>query len=191
MRVLILSDTSIQESIGQTLDEKLITEFKDSDYDYKHYNVKDAEMEKCIGCFTCWLKTPGICIFNDITRDITKDDLNSDVFIILSEIKYGGHSPQIKRVLDRSIGKVLPFFKEVNGEMHHAPRYEKYPELIFIGYGSDISSEEKDTFEDLNKAIATNFQKDKAETYICQNSEEVKNSILAVLQYLKLKEAQL
>jgi len=188
MRVLILSDTSIRENVGQLLEGELIRNFKDSTYEYTHYNVKDAEMKKCIGCFNCWLKTPGVCIFNDVTRYICKDDINSDVYIILSEVKYGGHSPHIKRVLDRSIGKVLPFFKEVNGEMHHAPRYEKYPELVFIGYGSDISPDEGETFQELNMAIATNFQKSKVETYICRNLDEAKNSILGVLQYLKQKE---
>lgn len=188
MRVLILSDSSIQENIGQILEDELIREFKGNTYEYTHYNVNDAEIKKCIGCFNCWLKTPGVCIFNDVTRDICKDDINSDVYIILSEIKYGGHSPQIKRVLDRSIGKILPFFKEVNGEMHHAPRYEKYPELVFIGYGNDISPEEEETFKELNKAISINFQKDNVETYICRNSEDVKTSVLGIFQSLKQKE---
>ena len=192
MKILIVSDNSTQDNtIGQKLEEELIRELKDSNYNYKHYNVKNTKIKKCIGCFNCWLKTPGICIYNDITRDICKDNIGSDVYIILSEIKYGCYSSQIKRVLDRSICTILPFFKDVNGEMHHAPRYDKYPQLVFLGYGSYITTEEEKTFRRLNQANAINFQIDKSNTYICKNSETTENSIHSLLGYIKQKEGEI
>lgn len=191
MEVLIVSDSSTQNNIGQKLEKELIGKLKDSNYNYKHYNVKNAEIKKCIGCFNCWLKTPGVCIYNDVTRDICKDDIGSDIYILLSEIKYGGYSEQIKRVLDRSICTNLPFFKDVNGEMHHTPRYDKYPQLVFVGYGSDITNEEEKTFQELNQANAINFQIDKAETYICKSLGTTENSIHNILGYIKQKEGEI
>ncbi|MFL0198632.1 NAD(P)H-dependent oxidoreductase [Clostridium sp. WILCCON 0269] len=188
MRILIVSDSSTKNNVGQNLENELINKLKDSTYSYKHYNVKDAEIKQCIGCFNCWLKTPGICIFNDVTRHICKNEVNSDVYIILSEVKYGGASPQIKRVLDRSICKILPFFKCINGELHHAPRYEKYPEYIYVGYGSDISIDEEETFRKLSQANAINFQKDKMEVHLCRKSEEIEDLVADIFRFIKQKE---
>ncbi|GKU27047.1 NAD(P)H-dependent oxidoreductase [Clostridium folliculivorans] len=185
MEILMVSDSSNQTSLGNALEEALLKALKENNYDYKHYNVSEAEMKKCIGCFNCWVKTPGLCIFDDITRDIAKEDVNSDLYIILNEVKYGGYSPKMKKILDRSICKILPFFKEVNGEMHHAPRYDRYPDLLFVGYGEDITPKEEQDFKSLNQANAINFQAEKAETQICRQQEEIEASVLMVLNNIK------
>ncbi|GFZ32310.1 flavodoxin [Clostridium zeae] len=185
MKILMVSDSSNQTSLGKNLEEALLKTLKENNYDLKHYNVSNVEMKKCIGCFNCWVKTPGLCIFDDITRDIADADVNSDLYIILNEVKYGGYSSKIKKVLDRSICKILPFFKEVNGETHHAPRYDKYPDLFFIGYGDNITQKEEQDFKNLNQANAINFQVEKAETQICRQQEQVEASVLMVLDHIK------
>ncbi|MBK1809813.1 flavodoxin family protein [Clostridium sp. YIM B02505] len=185
MKILMVSDSSNQTTLGKNLEETLLKALKENNYDYKHYNVSEVEMIKCIGCFNCWVKTPGLCIFDDITRDITKADVNSDLYIILNEVKYGGYSSKIKKVFDRSICKILPFFKEVNGEMHHASRYERYPDLFFIGYGDDITRKEEQDFNSLNQANAINFQAETAETQICTQQKQIEESVLMVLNHIK------
>lgn len=184
MKILIVSDSSNLTTLGNSLEETLLKALKENNYDFNHYNVSEAEMKKCIGCFNCWVKTPGLCIFDDITRDIAKADVNSDLYIILNEVKYGGYSSRIKKIFDRSLCKILPFFKEVNGEMHHAPRYDKYPDLFFIGYGDDITEKEEQDFKNLNQANAINFQLEKAETQICRQQEQVEASILTILNHI-------
>ncbi|WP_238883772.1 NAD(P)H-dependent oxidoreductase [Clostridium sp. YIM B02551] len=186
MNILLVSDGEATSSVGEKLQEELLKKLRESNYNYKYYNVKDEKMNKCIGCFNCWLKTPGICVFDDITREISRTEINSDLYIVLSEIKYGCYSPKIKRVLDRGICKILPFFKDVNGEMHHAPRYEKYPELVFVGYGRDITANEEETFKGLNQANAINFQKDNAESYVCRDAAEIENLVNSILSYIKV-----
>ena len=186
MKILLVSDGQAKSDVGVKLQEELIEKLNEGNCSYKYYNVKDEKMNKCIGCFNCWLKTPGICVFDDITRDICRDEINSDLYIVLSEVKYGCYSPKIKRVLDRGICNILPFFKDVNGEMHHAPRYEKYPELVFVGYGRDISTAEEETFKELNHANAINFQKDKAESYVCREAAEIESLVNSILSYIKV-----
>lgn len=62
----------------------------------------------CIGCFSCWLKTPGKCIINDDYTFIPKYIIDNDVVVIITEIKYGCYSSYIKNVFERSIGVLLP-----------------------------------------------------------------------------------
>jgi hypothetical protein len=52
---------------------------------------------------------------------------------------------------------VLPFFRDVNGEMHHVKRYDKTPDLRYLFYGEDMTEEEKATAAKLAVANAVNF----------------------------------
>jgi hypothetical protein len=77
--------------------------------------------------------------------------------IVVSRLVFGGLSPDVKAVLDRSIGFILPFFRIVNGEAHHAMRYERSPDLHYILYGPNIRDAEKETARRLVAANALNF----------------------------------
>jgi multimeric flavodoxin WrbA len=111
----------------------------------------------CIGCFGCWVKTPGKCVLGDRGAEFAALMPQCDEFVILSRIVFGGLSPDIKAVLDRSIGFVLPFFCYINGEMHHVKRYDKSPDLRYVFYGSNISEEEKGTAKRLAAANSLNL----------------------------------
>jgi multimeric flavodoxin WrbA len=111
----------------------------------------------CVGCFGCWIQTPGICVIKDRGADFAGLLPQCGEFIILSRMVFGGLSPDIKAVLDRSIGFVLPFFRYINGEMHHERRYDQSPDLRYIFYGSNISEAEKETALKLVKANSINL----------------------------------
>ena len=64
----------------------------------------------CIGCFSCWVKHPLNCIFNDKIKNNGKNVLDSDELIIISKCVNGSYSSKVKRILERSISYVLPFF---------------------------------------------------------------------------------
>lgn len=69
---------------------------------------------------------------------------------------------------------LLPYFRVTrNGEIHHKPRYEKYPYFIVIGYFDSIDEDEKSTFKSLVDANALNFCSEVHRTYVCSNETEV------------------
>ena len=76
---------------------------------------------------------------------------------IISRCCYGGYSPFVKNVLDRSIPYLHPYFKIKNGEMHHKQRYDKILKLKVGFYGECISEDEKRTAEELVRANAVNL----------------------------------
>ncbi|MGN0144832.1 MAG: flavodoxin family protein [Clostridium sp.] len=120
----------------------------------------------CIGCFKCWLKTPGKCVIDDDYTDIPKYMKEHDLFVIISEIKYGCYSSYIKNVIERSIGFILPFLYRKNNETHHPVRYKGHiPKTVFIGYGDNLYDDEKETFKEICKANAVNFGAD--DNYEC------------------------
>lgn len=117
----------------------------------------DGTIHHCIGCFGCWIKTPAQCVIRDHYGDMGKLLSKCDELILVSKCCYGGFSPFIKNVIDRSIPYIHPYFTIRNGEMHHKRRYENRFRLSAFFYGTDITQQEKKTAENLIHANALNL----------------------------------
>ena len=118
---------------------------------------EEGEISRCVGCFGCWLKTPGTCVIRDGYGDYGPILGKCTEYILLSRVVYGGFSPFVKNVLDRNIGYLLPFFETRNGEMHHASRYPGKVRLTALGYGEDVTAQEQKTFRSIVAANAQNL----------------------------------
>jgi hypothetical protein len=77
--------------------------------------------------------------------------------VVLSRMVFGGLSPDVKAVLDRSIGFILPFFRYIGGEMHHMKRVRRPPDLRYVFYGADMTEREKETARELAAANSLNL----------------------------------
>lgn len=74
-----------------------------------HIIFDNGTIKSCIGCFGCWIKTPGKCVIKDGYDNIGELFSKADKVIVISKCFYGGFSPFVKNVLDRSIAYMLPF----------------------------------------------------------------------------------
>lgn len=88
----------------------------------------------CTACYNCWIKTPGHCVTEDSLADMPEILSRSDRLILISELVYGGYSPDMKMALDRLIPAMLPFFEVFEGRSGHAPRDREKPLLDIINY---------------------------------------------------------
>ena len=122
------------------------------------FDAGTTKMDPCLGCFGCWLKTPGLCVHRDDGDTFIKNLLGSDYILIVNRITFGGYSSSIKTCLDRSIPTLHPYFEIRNGEMHHRQRYKKYPEYLFLGFGG-ISKAEEELFIEYTRANQVNMKK--------------------------------
>ena len=118
---------------------------------------EDSIIHNCIGCFGCWIKTPAVCVIHDNYETMGKILSKCDTVTIISKCFYGGFSPFVKNILDRSISYVLPYFIIKNGEMHHKPRYDNHFNLQVVFYGENITEKEKQTAIKLVEANSINL----------------------------------
>lgn len=149
--------------------------------DSKIFSKDIDNIHPCLGCFKCWLKTPGKCIINDFYTEMPKYIKQADKMIIITEVRYGSYSPYIKRVIERSIGFLLPFFRIHHGEIHHSIRYDTIPELIFIGYSPSITHEQETIFKNLVKSNALNFGAEKYSSFIVSDINAITRILKSTL----------
>ena len=132
-----------------------------------------GKIKKCMGCFGCWLKTPGRCVIPDEYQRMGELAAKAEELTIISKCSFGSYSSFVKNVLDRSISYVLPFFEIREGEMHHRKRYDNQFLMRVIFYGSDITEEEKETAKELVKANAANLHGKVKEVLFVESAEKI------------------
>ena len=153
----VILDGRLDDGAGEIL-EALLNELENRGEDVQTFRLRDfKKMGSCIGCFACWLKTPGICVERDEGRAIAEAVVRSDTVILLAPVTFGGYSSEIKKAQDRWIPLILPDFGVYHGEIHHKPRYSRYPRWIGIGLQEQPDEEEADLFKTLVGRNALNF----------------------------------
>jgi multimeric flavodoxin WrbA len=113
------------------------------------YRLRDLKVADCTSCFGCWIKTPGKCVIDDDAQQIIQKMPLSDLIVYVTPVVFGGYSYQLKKVLDRQICSILPFLKNVNGEIHHPQRYEKIGKLAAIGVLPEPEHKSEEIFKTL------------------------------------------
>lgn len=115
------------------------------------------EIQPCVGCFGCWVKTPGKCVIHDGYEGTGIALSKCEDLILVSRCCYGSLSPFVKTVLDRAISYMHPDFVLRNGEMHHKRRYKNVISLSAYLYGEDMTREEIETAQGILQANAENY----------------------------------
>ncbi|WP_022764067.1 flavodoxin family protein [Butyrivibrio sp. XPD2006] len=138
------------------LDEK---EWEEIAEDYRGWEViaPSKEIKPCVGCFGCWLKTPGQCVIKDGYDRMGALIHQADELVVMSKYTYGGFSSFVKNVFDRSIGWVLPYFTIVDNEMHHRKRYPEDKKITVIFRGNDLTKEDQADAKRYVEAVCRNF----------------------------------
>lgn len=121
------------------------------------FTLREIKLAHCLGCFDCWLKTPGICVEADSGRDIAKAIIRSDVTVLFTPVTFGGYSPELKKMMDRFIQLIPPVFAMDHGEVHHPPRYNHRPRLLMVGVQQHGNAAEAHIFRTLAGRNAINF----------------------------------
>ncbi|MDP4152236.1 MAG: flavodoxin family protein [Bacillota bacterium] len=117
----------------------------------------NGKIHNCIGCYGCWIKTPGICVMKDGYQNMGALLSKCDELTIISKCIYGSYSPFIRNIWDRSMSYLLPYFVTKKGETHHRNRYAHQFSLSVHFYGDDITEAEMATARKLVVANSKNF----------------------------------
>lgn len=96
--------------------------------------LAEMTIHPCVGCFKCWLSTPGECAQQDQGSDFVRALVRNDAVLYLSPVTFGGYASMLKTALDRIVPYASPLFKIIDGEMHHCRRYPVHAAHLAVGW---------------------------------------------------------
>jgi multimeric flavodoxin WrbA len=90
-------------------------------------------IKPCTGCFTCWLKTPGVCAQKDDMAEILPWLDTAEIIILASPLYVYGFTAQMKTVLDRFI-PIMECYISANekGHSYHKRHHPKFQKTVLI-----------------------------------------------------------
>jgi multimeric flavodoxin WrbA len=98
--------------------------------------LREKKINQCQGCFNCWTKTPGKCIFNDDVAGIMEKFNDADLLVFASPLYHFGIIALMKKFIERTLPMIQPFLIERDdGKTTHPPRdgYKHTHNILIIG----------------------------------------------------------
>lgn len=119
-------------------------------------NLAELKVRDCTGCWSCWWKTPGRCIFHDLD-EFYRRYLAADRAVFFAVVKKGFVSGNMKTLFDRLIPLYLPYITYETGESMHLKRYDSYPDAEFYYDGHFPDANSRQIFESYIKRVFYQF----------------------------------
>ncbi len=88
-------------------------------------DVYRRDIKPCLGCFSCWRDTPGLCVIMDDMQDILPVMVEADLIVWSFPLYYYGMPSQLKALMDRLLPLNLPFMAmQEDGSVSHPGRFD-------------------------------------------------------------------
>jgi len=147
-------------------------EYRKADWNVRTMVIPKMDISPCMGCFQCWVRTPGICVINDEGRSVAEAWMQNDVVVLVTPLSFGGYCAALKSAVDRALPILSPFFMKISGEVHHKPRYEKYPALVGVGILPCRDDESAALFSRIIERHATNAHSPWHHAFVLSGDQE-------------------
>jgi len=184
LRITVLNGNPETENIAfDAYLEKLSGSLESHNHAVRTLQLRDMDIRYCIGCFGCWVKTPGECsTAQDDTREICREYINSDVVIFASPVIMGFTSALLKKAHDRLIPLLTPYIRLFEGETHHIARYDKYPLIgLLLQFDGNTDAEDMEIISDIYRRDTINFKSSFISTQMMINPvEEVADALVGI-----------
>ena len=95
--------------------------------DVELFYIKKLEVNPCIGCFSCWLRTPGKCVHEDDLQWLVPKVLEADIRVYASPIYCYTFTGPMKNLMDRMVSLASPFVEIAEGRTRHLPSEREKP----------------------------------------------------------------
>jgi len=122
---------------------------KSAGAEIEYVKLKDMKISPCTGCYTCWTKTPGECIFQDDMTDLRLKFRKADLIIFASPLYIFSVTGIMKNFLDRNLPNIKPYMVIEGGETKHPHRYPEDKQQGFVVFSAAGFPEVEHNFDGL------------------------------------------
>ncbi len=134
MKVIAINSSPRSEGTSKTrmLLDPLVKGMRDAGAEVEIIHLRDKKIKNCIGCYTCWTKTPGVCVQqDDMTNELFPKWLAADLAIYATPLYHFTVNAAMKTVIERTLPIVQPFFERHESWTSH-PLRQPFPKTVFL-----------------------------------------------------------
>jgi hypothetical protein len=133
MKVFAVNSSARTGDVSKTeiILDNLVIGMREKGADVEVVNLRKKKIRYCIGCFTCWTKTPGVCLHkDDMTAKLFPKYRDCDLCVLATPLFHYTVNAQMKTFIERTLPIALPFFELHNGVTRHPARHEPPPVVM-------------------------------------------------------------
>ncbi|MCJ7483994.1 MAG: flavodoxin family protein [Thermodesulfovibrionales bacterium] len=160
MKIIVLNGNPDNKNIKfDNYLTELANDLQKKNHGTKIFTLRDMNINHCVGCFGCFVKTPGECVFKDDSAEICRSVVNADFVLFSSPIMMGFTSALLKKANEKLLPIFHPYFEFLNDETRHIKRYKKYPPIGLLLENNERTDKE-DVFiiSEIYRREAMNFK---------------------------------
>ena len=134
MKVLAINSSARSDGISKTgmMLDALVEGMRDTGAEVEMVPLRKKKVNNCIGCFTCWTKTPGVCVHkDDMTNELFPKWLEADIAVYATPLYHFTVNAALKAFIERTLPVLEPFFVQANGKTTH-PLRQKPPKIAVL-----------------------------------------------------------
>jgi multimeric flavodoxin WrbA/putative sterol carrier protein len=145
MKVLALNSSArpTDQSKTELVLTHLVKGMREAGAEVEVVNLRQKKINFCIGCYSCWTKTPGVCVHkDDMALELFPKWLEADIAVYATPLYHFTVNAQMKTFIERTLPVLMPYLKRKDvkeGTTH--PLRGKHPAAVFVSVAGfpDIS----------------------------------------------------
>jgi len=134
MKVIALNSSPRGEGVSKTgiLLDALAEGMRQAGAEVEIIHLRKKKINNCIGCYTCWTKTPGVCIHkDDMTAELFPKWLEADIAVYATPLYHYTVNASMKAFIERTLPVLEPFLIRRDGKTSHPMRH-KHPASVIL-----------------------------------------------------------
>jgi FMN-dependent NADH-azoreductase/putative sterol carrier protein len=158
MKILAINSSPRREGTSKTrlLLDALVKGMQEAGAQVETIHLRDKQIRHCIGCYTCWTKTPGRCVHkDDMTAELFPKWLEADMVVYATPLYHFTVNAAMKAFIERTLPVVEPFLYREAGRTHH-PLRQAFPTSVLL---SVAGFPESSVFDQLSSYVRSLFGK--------------------------------
>jgi multimeric flavodoxin WrbA len=185
MKVLALNSSPRGEGQSKTgvMLDHLTRGMRDAGAELEIVELRKKTVKNCIGCYTCWTKTPGVCVHqDDMTKELFPKWRETDLVVYATPLYHYTITASMKAFIERTLPAIQPFFEIRDGRTVHPTRWKftKTVTLSVAGFPEDKVFDQLSSYVTFlfGKGLLAEIYRPAAETMMARPFRKQRDDIL-------------